>query len=243
MTIACPDCGLLEDLPPLRSRYAAVCRLCRADLELTRGRSITASLACALATFLLLFPANLAPFLRTTILGMTRETHLASGVTALWNHHWVLLAFATALLAVVLPFVRFGLLTIVLGLLRSGRRPSWLGHAYRWALKLGLWAMPDVYLIGAMIGYSRVTARLPVEIGAGGYCLIAAALLAMLSRATLDWRTVWRALGPEHEPPLGAAAISCTVCDWSCRCRPKARVAHGAVSGYMRASRPRLAEH
>jgi paraquat-inducible protein A len=73
--------------------------------------------------------------------------------------------------------------------------------------------MPDVYLIGAMVGYSRVTARLPVEIGAGGYCLIAAALLAMLSRATLDRRTVWRALGPEHEPPLGAAAISCTVCD------------------------------
>jgi paraquat-inducible protein A len=73
--------------------------------------------------------------------------------------------------------------------------------------------MPDVYLVGAMVGYSRVEARLPVEIGVGGYCLIAAALLAMLSRATLDRRTVWRALAPEREAPASKAVISCTVCD------------------------------
>jgi paraquat-inducible protein A len=213
MTIACPDCGLLEDLPPLGPRNAAVCRLCRADLELTSGRSIAAALACTLATFVLLFPANLAPFLRTTVLGITRETHLASGVAAFWNHHWVLLAITTALLAVALPFLRFGLLTIVLGLLWAGRRPSGLGRVYRWALKLDLWAMPDVYLVGAMVGYSRVEARLPVEIGVGGYCLIAAALPAMLSRASLDQRTVWRALAPERDAPAGEAIISCTVCD------------------------------
>ena len=112
MTIACPDCGLLEDLPPLGPRNIAVCRLCRAALELTTGRSITASLACTLAAFLLLFPANLAPLLSTTILGMTRETRLASGVIAFWNHHLVVLAITTALLAVVLPFVRFGLLAV-----------------------------------------------------------------------------------------------------------------------------------
>ncbi len=191
----------------------AVCRRCRADLEVTNGRSITAALACASATFLLLFPANLSPFLGVSILGMSRQTKLASGIFYLWNSHWVLFAAFTGLFAVLLPFIRFGLLTFVLGSLRLGFRPHWLGRVYRWTMRLDPWAMPDVFLIGAMIGYSRVTVRLSVTIGWGGYCLLGAALLAMLSRATLDRRTVWRAAGPERDAPKNRPAISCTTCD------------------------------
>jgi paraquat-inducible protein A len=115
---------------------------------------------------------------------------------------------------IALPLVRFGLLTAVLGAVRLGRCPTWRGRAFRWALHLDHWAMPDVYLIGFAIGYSRVTTNLTVKIGMGGWCLIGAAMLTMLSRAALDRRTVWRAIGPEREPPPEhEGVLACHTCE------------------------------
>jgi paraquat-inducible protein A len=94
------------------------------------------------------------------------------------------------------------------------RRPHWLGRAFRWAIHLDPWSMPDVFLIGLAVGYSRVVATLPVTIGSGGLCFIAAAFFSMLSRAALDRRTVWRAIELDL-PPLDVhePLISCTTCD------------------------------
>ena len=63
---------------------------------------------------------------------------------------------------------------------------------FRWSESLDLWAMPDVFLIGAAVGYSRVAPHMSVSIGPGGWCLIASAILAMLTRASLDRRAIWR---------------------------------------------------
>lgn len=212
--IACPDCGTLQELPQLRARTAAVCPTCEHRLERTSGRSRTAALLFALATFVLLVPANLEPLMTISILGVERETHLGSGVLTLWSHQWVVVAILVGAFAIVLPFVRFALLSVVLVFVHSSHRPPWLAAAYRFSLQLDLWAMPDVLLIGAAVGYSRIAARLPVEVGAGGICLILAAVCAMVCRATLDRRSVWRAFTCD-EPPLSAGddAISCTVCD------------------------------
>jgi paraquat-inducible protein A len=215
---------------------AALCPTCSNWMERTSGRSVTGALACALATLLLLFPANLLPLMSVSILGMTRDGEISSGVAELWDGQWVLVAALVAAFAMVLPFIRFGLLVAVLGYIRFGRRAAWLGRAFRWSLRLDQWAMPDVFLIGFGIGYSRVASNLTVTIEPGGLCLIAAALLCMLSRAILDRRTIWRAISPEHPAPdPREAVISCELCelvlpgDWEgspcprCRLRLAAR--------------------
>ncbi len=214
MTIACTDCGTLQDIPPLPWGAIAVCPTCENRLERTNGRSINGALACASATFVLLFPANLLPIMHVSMMGMTRESRLGSGVVTLWQHQWVIVAMLVAVFAVVLPFVRFGLLSLVLALLQLGRRPPWLGRAFRWSLHLDQWAMPDVFLMGCAVGYSRIAAAMPVTIGWGGICLIFAAFLCMLSRAALDRRAVWRVLSPEcAAPPHDEPAIACRFCD------------------------------
>jgi paraquat-inducible protein A len=183
-------------------------------MERTSGRSVTAGLACALAVLIFLFPANLLPLMTVSVLGMSREGAIFSGVISLWNDKWVLVAALVAVFVVVLPFVRFGLLAVVLAHIRLGRRQPWLGRAFRWCLQLDSWAMPDVFLIGFAIGYSRLAANLTVSMDAGGACLLAAAFLSMLSRAILDRRTVWRAISPEHHaPPLDETAVACLVCE------------------------------
>lgn len=214
MITACSHCGTLQDLVPLPAGTIAFCSTCENPLERTSGRSVQAALACASATLILLFPANLLPLLTVSMLGATRVSRVGTGVVSLWTHHWVLVAVLVAGFAVVLPFVRYGLLTTVLSLVLARRRPRWLGRAFRWAIELDAWSMPDVFLIGLAVGYSRVAANLPVTIGWGGFCFIAAAFLSMLSRAALDRRTVWRAI-ELHLPALSAREplISCTACD------------------------------
>lgn len=149
-----------------------------------------------------------------SLLGVTRSSLVESGVVSLWREHWVIVAALVAACVIVLPFVRFGLLSAVLACLRAGYRPSWLGRGFRWAMALDFWAMQDVLLLGAAVGYSRVAANQDVTMGWGGICLILAALLSMLSRATLDRRTTWRAIAQDPGTlDRQQRVISCTVCD------------------------------
>lgn len=214
MTIACPDCGTLQQLPALRRGDVASCGRCKARLERVWARSLNASLACALATFILLFPANLATLLQVRFAGVVMDIQLGSGVLALFDNGWILLALMVAATAVVLPFVRYALLTAALAAVRLRSGARWRGPAFRWSILLDRWTMPEVFLIAAIIGYARIEAQAPiVYVGLGGYCLLAASALAMLSRALLDRRTVWRALGPETSPAPGTPVLSCTTCD------------------------------
>ncbi|HEX8757607.1 MAG TPA: paraquat-inducible protein A [Steroidobacteraceae bacterium] len=215
MTIACPDCGTLEEIPRLLRRDTAVCIRCQSDLEKTNGRSVGAALACSLATLLLLVPVNVLPLLRMDLFGMHSQNITAAGVAQLWGRGWILLAGLSALFVIVFPFLRFGLLSAVLAALRLDRRPSWLGAAFRWSIWLDPWAMIDVYLLAGCVGYYRLInidqARVTIELG--GACFIAAAFLTMLSRATLDARAVWRAIGGETHARRGEPMLGCTTCD------------------------------
>jgi paraquat-inducible protein A len=213
MTIGCPECGALAEIPPLTARTLARCRVCQYPLERRSGRNVSSALACAGTTFVLLFPANLAPLMTVQMLGAERSSVLSSGIVAMWNGGWVILAVLLGAFGIVLPFLRFGALTLVLCAVRFHRHFRGMGALFRWTYLLDIWAMPDVYLVGCFVGYARVTQNLTGTIGAGGYCFIAAALMSMLTRASLDRRTVWRAIGHEHELAEDEPALSCTVCD------------------------------
>ncbi|HVN46130.1 MAG TPA: paraquat-inducible protein A [Steroidobacteraceae bacterium] len=214
MTIACSDCGTLQDLPPLAARAVATCPVCRNRMESRAGRSLVLAWACSMATFLLLIPANALPLMRVSILGMTRESRIGSEVLSMWNHQWVVIALLVAALVIVLPLMRFGVLTVVLGLVQTGARSRWLGQAFRWTLQLDQWAMPDVFLLGCAVGYSRIRANLPVTIEGGGICIILAAITCMLTRAALDKRAVWRRIDPESELRQDSSPVtSCVACE------------------------------
>jgi paraquat-inducible protein A len=61
--------------------------LCKRHLEKTSGRSITAALACSLATFLLLIPANALPLLKVQMFNVQSQDVLGRGIAVLWDQH------------------------------------------------------------------------------------------------------------------------------------------------------------
>lgn len=218
MAIACPDCGTLLTFPALPRRSTAVCLRCRTHIESTIGRSIDAALACAIITLALLPAVYVLPLLQAELLGQHSQSSLIGGVVQLWEHDWVALAGLSVIFVIALPIVRLALLTLVLGALRFRLRPAWLGPAFRWAVWLDRWAMLDVFLLAVAVGYYYLTTieHLNVTIESGGDFLLAAGMLTTLCRATLDERTVWRAIGGEAAAAAAAAphqrTIGCATC-------------------------------
>jgi paraquat-inducible protein A len=203
----------LQSLPAERGASSISCYVCHSALERSLGRSITAALACASASLLLLFPANLMLFMSTSALGVSRHSVLGSGALAVWADDLPWLAMAIGLFVVVFPVARFALLTAVLGALRKGVRRAWIGPAFRWANELETWAMMDVFLLGLWVAYARLSATINVQLGPGAYCFIAVGVLSLLTRATLDRAAVWRRIRPDTPLPPGSGACSCKACD------------------------------
>jgi paraquat-inducible protein A len=214
VAIACPDCGTLLSFPPLPRRSTAVCLRCRHPIETTIGRSIDAALACTIATLALLPAVYTLPLLRAELLGQRSQSSLLAGVVQLWHHDWVTLTLLSVVFVIALPALRMLLLSFVLGALRLRLHPSWLGPAFRWAVWLDRWAMLDVFLVAVAVGYYYLTTieHLNVTIQSGGHFLLAAGLLTMLSRATLDERTVWRAIGGETAARPDHRLVGCKTC-------------------------------
>jgi paraquat-inducible protein A len=173
---------------------------------------VTAPLALTFAALLLLLPALIWPLGTVASLGAQRQTWLETGVSALWNGGFPSLATLVGLFSVALPYVYLGLLTWVLGSLRFGLGGP-LGTLFRWVKYVRPWMMIEVYLVGCFVAYSRIKVVASIEIGAGGWCLLAASLAFLLALTQLDERTVWAALSVEDAGKRGTQTIACTVCD------------------------------
>lgn len=211
--VGCHGCGAVQGIERACPGANAHCRICGTQLERARATDLRLALALSATTLILLVPAVLLPVYRVGLLAASRESHVGSGVRVLWREGFPLIALAVLLAVVILPLVRFSLLTLVLGHLRSTRRPPWLGRAYRVADTLTIWAMPDVLLLGIWVAYGRLHALFALEFEAGGVCLAAAALAAFTTRAAIDRRAVWRAIAAPPPLPAGRSLIACDACD------------------------------
>ena len=210
-TIGCPSCGVVQRLPMVAPGESARCVRCASVLERTRGTSIAAAAATALTTFVLLIPANLMPLYRVELLAGSRASHVTSGVRLFWDQHWALPAVAMLLFVLILPMLRFALLSIVLSAVHLGRASPRLGPSFRVAQTLGVWAMPEVMMLGIVVAYGRLHALFDLQVGGGAVFMAAATVGALLTRALIDEQAVWRAIRPEPAPPPGPV-LSCEAC-------------------------------
>ena len=209
--VGCASCGAVQVAslgPVLR------CRVCHSELERRTGRSLDAALALSIATLLILIPANFGPVLTANAVGAVRVSRLISGPAELWREGWPALAGLVAVVVVIAPILRFGLLTAALGALRLGRRDPWIGPVFRWACRLQPWAMADVALLALWIAYARLSATVPTHLGVGGACFVAAGLLTLFVRATLNTAEVWREIRPQGPWTRRREGFSCGACGY-----------------------------
>lgn len=209
--IECPDCGLVQILPPVTTATIAECVRCARHLAGPARGASGAPFALSLAALLLLLPSALSPLMNVTAFGIQRRTWLRTGVEVMWNGGFSSLATVVFLFSIAIPFIYLGLMVCVLGGIRLGVAAP-LGRLFRWAGRLRPWVMIEVYLVGCCVAYTRLEAVGTVNVDVGGWCLIGTALATVLAIGVLDERAVWNALSPRIEPAARQRPISCLAC-------------------------------
>jgi paraquat-inducible protein A len=213
MTITCADCGATQSIPVLPPRAVARCYRCHRLLDRRTGR-LDVTLACAIAVFILLPPAVFLPLMYSTIQNLVfGDSRLVSSISNIYREVWFPFAFGFLFFAILFPWLRSLLLTIVLGSIRLGWRIPHVGRLFRFSQELRIWSMTDVVVIAGLIAYLRadVSAAITVQIGAWIYLIVA--LLAFTADRTLDRRAIWNAILPDRTSSPEGHAVSCSVCE------------------------------
>lgn len=189
-----------------------MCRRCDSTLAGPATGRVEAPLALAGAALVLLLATLAWPLMTVSSLGAVRQSWLDTCASALWSQGFLSLAALVAAFSSALPCIYLGLLLWVLAALRFNLGGP-LGSLFRWVKHLRPWMMIEVFLVGCFVAYSRIKVVATIEIGIGGWCLLGASLLFLLSLTQLDERTVWAALPVNPGVGKGKETIACTVCD------------------------------
>jgi paraquat-inducible protein A len=174
---------------------------------------LNTSLALIISAIALGIPALLEPLFVVNVYGRVRSNAVFTGVNSLCTDTLWPLALMVLGYVMILPAVWLGALLVVFICLWRRRRPPWLPRSFWIAEALNEWAMPDVFMVGALVAYTRLRALATTDVAMGGWCFLAFALVIMALRRALEPEQIWEAIGgkdPGASAPVNA--ITCPVC-------------------------------
>ncbi len=215
--LRCPDCDLLQVLPPLPRGGTARCRRCRAVLARRRRHGPENAYLLTLAAAPLFLIANLFPFLILDLPGGEQSSRLLSASWALLEHDMPVVGLLVFFLVFLAPLAVLTADLLVLGPLSHGRRLPGAARLFRWAEHLRPWAMLDVYLLGIMVAYVKLRDMASIEFGTAFFAFLATLLLLVAADAVLEPSQVWERFGRQTRAALGAlrslgGLLSCHRC-------------------------------
>jgi paraquat-inducible protein A len=221
--LACRDCDQIHLLPDrLPTDRWLLCRRCGRRLWRSPPGTLDRPLAYAAAAIILVGLANGFTLFEIGLAGDHRSGTIISGAIQLTRYSTAIagVGVLVALISIVIPALTLTLTFSVLArLISAGReerrsRPA-LAAAWKLARHMRPWSMLDVYLLGAVVAYSRLRRLADVAIGAGGYALAALVFVQVLLEQALGRQCVWRAIGDpaQYAPRPGEPWILCLDCE------------------------------
>jgi len=158
------------------------------------------------------------PLLDISLFGRTRFSTLMSGPTAFSQEQYWLLGAVVFFTAIAMPLLKLSLMLIVTLGLRLSSPPRYLPHCFRWYKEVDKWAMPEIYLLGLLVAYTRLQKLAFIQIDSAVYAL-AGTIAAIISlEAVLDEEAIWAEMEKkgliETQPQNNVKPVlSCTVCN------------------------------
>jgi paraquat-inducible protein A len=215
----CPDCGLIQHVPPLPRGAMAQCSRCQAVLRRQRTDPQGRALALAITGLLLFAMASQTPFMHMELDGRQRQTMLFTGPGELEQHGLWMLSVVVLATTIAAPLAKLLAIAWVMIGLRLARPPQHLFLVFRWVERLGTWSMIEVFLLGLFVAYNKLADLAQVQIGLAAYMLGALMLVMAAADATLDRDDVWEALqragataAPVLPPAPAQALVGCDCC-------------------------------
>ena len=214
--ISCHECGLLQRVVPLPDGGKAKCPRCGMTLRKERRNSIEDTLGLTLAAVILYVLANTLPFITFKLQGREQHSILISGVFEFMEQQLWALAAVVFLVAILFPLLKLLGNLLVLVPLRLGYTPRYIAPLFRLLETLHPWAMMEVYMLGVLVAYVKLTSMATLDLGPALYCFAALIVVMAAADAALQPHVVWNRLGippqPMKKPRGKPLPIGCHSC-------------------------------
>jgi paraquat-inducible protein A len=203
--VACHDCGRLHRLQPVPAGYKATCGRCGGVFWRARPHGIEHALAFTLSALVLYLVALLSPFMTFDLEGRSQTMTLFTGVEGLYRDGMWPLALTVLLTIMVFPPAKLLAGLYVLLPLRLGWQPrQGSSYVFRASRLMAPWAMGEVFLLGAIVAYVKLSDFARLEIDTGAFALICAILAMAAADAALEPHAVWERIRPQARAPQDA---------------------------------------
>jgi paraquat-inducible protein A len=191
-TVACPDCDLLQRVPPLPPGGKASCPRCGEILAAEPSDPIDRALALTLAAAIVFVVANTSPLMSLSAVGRHASTTIIGGAYAMLQEGQVITAVVVGFCAVIAPaaYILF-MLTVLLAVKRPPA-PHWVGELLRWGSHMQPWSMSEVMLLGILVALTKIAELATVDPGIGMYGVGALVVLFAAIMVTFHPREVWK---------------------------------------------------
>jgi paraquat-inducible protein A len=163
--IECHDCGLFLRPMALPAHGIAKCPRCRAGLYRRTHRGIDHAIALNIAGLVLFAIANLFPFMSFELEGRVQTSTLITGVLEFWDRGLWPLAVLVFAVTIAIPLAKMLGTLAVLVPVRIGLRLRNLGRLFRVVELMHPWAMMEVFMLGVLVAYVKLTDLATLELG------------------------------------------------------------------------------
>lgn len=212
--VACPDCASLHRLRAVGRGDAADCVTCGHVLLRGKPLRLDAALALLIAAAILFTVAHFLPFLTFSLEGREQQATLLTGVGMLWQTAEWPLAPLVLLAASVIPCLRLTGWLVALGSLRFARRPRLVAVTLRLVGRLTPWAMTEIFLLGVMVAYVKLSGSAELGLGVALPLFVASVILAIVGESLVEVRVLWSKVAAQAAGELDAATrlVMCGDC-------------------------------
>ena len=189
---ACPECDLLLNPAEPAPGDKAHCPRCGYLLQRPHKHSIERTLALASAGLILMMPANLLPMIAIKLFGNAQEGNLWTGVLMLFKAEMWAVAVLVMLSSVLLPLVNLSLAFVISFHLFKKKSNIYLSSLMRWYQHLHEWAMIEVYALGIIVAWVKLSDDADVKSGLGLYAFIGLLIINAMLANELDPYSFWQ---------------------------------------------------
>jgi paraquat-inducible protein A len=204
-SLACPDCDLLQKVPPLSRGSKARCVRCGFVLASRPPGPRELPLALVVAALICFVIANVMPLMDLSAVGRTTTTTIVGGAYQMWVEGEPIVGALIGFCAVLAPGSYLLFMLVLLLAARRTTPPRWVGEMLRWAHHFQMWSMLEVMMLGIMVALIKIAEVAAVETGIGMYAVFALIVLVPSILVTFDARELWsRVAWIDDAPPLHA---------------------------------------
>lgn len=191
-SVACPDCDLLQRIPPLPPGGKAGCIRCGRFLAKRLSASHDSALALTVAAAIAFIVANTLPLMQLRVAGRFASTTIAGGAFQMWLQGQRVTSVLVAFCAVIAPASYLLLMLTILLAARRSPTPPWTGELLRWLSHLQVWSMLEVVMLGILVALTKIAQLATVDPGIGMYAFGAVVMLIPAIMVNFDAREIWR---------------------------------------------------